>query len=63
MAKNYIGSQEHFEDKVNAHYDALEKNNKHFNNQKEPEQEDNRQQCYKTGLECKYDCSGLCKDS
>ena len=27
------------------------------------EQLDNRQRCYKTGAECKYKCSGLCKDN
>jgi hypothetical protein len=25
--KNYIGSQEHFEDSINAHYDELDKRN------------------------------------
>ena len=24
---------------------------------------DDRQQCYKTGKECKYKCTGLCKES
>ena len=48
--KNYIDSQEHWEDSINADYD-------------DRQQHDDRQQCYKTGKECKYKCSGLCKES
>lgn len=60
--KNYIDSQEHWEDSVNADYDykkAMEKEQK----DNRGEQPDDRQQCYKTGEECIYKCYGLCKES
>ena len=60
--KNYIGSQEHWEDNINNDYDERERRNRE--QQPQPEQIDNRQQqCYKTGKECKFNCSGLCKEN
>ena len=59
--KKYIGSQEHWEDDVNAYYD--EKHPQQSEQVDDREQPDDRQQCYKTGKECKYKCDGLCKDS
>ncbi len=59
--KNYIDSQEHWEDSVNADYDykkAMEK--QQLDNREQP---DDRQQCYKTSKECRHKCSGLCKES
>ena len=45
--KNYIDSQKHWEDSVNADYDYMEAMEKeHEDNRDKP---DNRQQCYKTG--------------
>jgi hypothetical protein len=38
--KNYIGSQQHFEDSVNAHYDKLENEQKQYDNIEQP---DNRE--------------------
>ena len=62
MAKQYIGSQEHWEDNINADYDERERRDKE--QQDDRVQEDNRpKQCYKTYKECKYDCQGLCKDA
>ena len=59
--KKYIGSQEHWEDSVNADYDYKKTMEKEQSDDRE--QKDDRQQCYKTGLECIYNCSGLCRDS
>lgn len=59
--ENYIGSQYHYEDSVNADYDYKESMEKEQSDNRD--QPDNRQQCYKTGDECKYNCSGICKDS
>jgi len=59
--KKYIGSQEHWEDNINADYEYKKSMEKEQSDNRE--KPDNRQQCYKTGEECKYKCSGLCKDS
>jgi len=59
--ENYIGSQQHFEDSINADYDERDRRNKEQEDTRE--QPDNRQQCYKTGEECKHNCQGLCKES
>jgi len=48
MAKQYIGSDEHWIDSVNQRYDENEKQAK----EQMQEQEDNRVQCWKTYLEC-----------
>lgn len=59
--KNYIGSQQHWEDSINADYDERERRDKEQKDTRE--QIDDRQQCYKTLKECKFKCSGLCKES
>lgn len=58
--KQYIGSQEAFEDVVNEYYDSLKDINDELRKEFETRPDD-RQQCYKTGKECKYKCTGLCK--
>ena len=62
MAKQYIGSQEHWEDSINADYDERERRDKE--QQDDRVQEDDRpMQCYKTHEACQYNCKGLCKDA
>jgi len=64
MSIDYIGSQQHWEDNINADYDERERHSKQPSGQVDNRtQPDDRQQCYKTGKECKYKCSGLCKES
>lgn len=59
--KNYIGSQQHWEDSINADYEYKKRMEKEQEDNRE--QEDDRQQCYITGSECRYSCKGLCKES
>ena len=62
MAKQYIGSDEHWIDSINQRYDE---NERHSIEQMQ-EQEDNRVQCWKTYLECEnyehYNKNQSCKD-
>lgn len=59
--KNYIGSQEHWEDSINADYE----HNKRMEKEQidDREQTDDRKICYKTDKVCNSDCKGLCRDS
>ena len=59
--EEYIGSQQHWEDNINADYDERDRRKREQRDDRE--QPDNRQQCFKTGKECKYNCSGFCKES
>ena len=60
MSKKYIGSQEHFEDNVNAHYDYIEAESEQSGQQQEDDREPTD---YRDG-NCKYhdekscDCKG-----
>lgn len=55
MSKGYIGSQQHWEDSVNADYNERERMDIQRDNCVE-HQEDNRIQCPVTLLECECNC-------
>jgi hypothetical protein len=57
--KNYIDSKQHLEDSVNAEYERKESMKREYEKRKMP---DDKWQCYKTGKECIYKCTGLCKE-
>jgi hypothetical protein len=62
MVKQYIGSQEHWEDNINADYDERERRDKEEQDDR-VQVDDRPKQCYKTHKECKYNCQGLCQDA